>query len=170
MNRIILLSLLTLIVFSCENEKKKNDSIIQSKTIKGKEISFPIENFTVQEKSYLSIYSEIYSQTEQRTHSLTATVSIRNTSKSDTIILNTADYYSSKGKLIRGYLRKPLFLIPMETIDIVVSQSDKEGGTGANFLFEWKTKKDVSEPLFEGVMISTYGQQGLSFTTTGIKL
>ena len=58
----------------------------------------------------------------------------------------------------------------METVEIVIDQDDNEGGTGANFIFDWKIKPDTNEPLFEAVMISTYGQQGLSFTTTGIRL
>ena len=36
---------------------------------------------------------------------------------------------------------------------------------GSNFLFEWKIPKNCPEPLFEGIMSSTMGQQGLSFTT-----
>jgi len=42
---------------------------------------------------------------------------------------------------------------------------DVEGGTGSNFIFEWQAPKNCPEPLFEGVMNSTVGQQGLSFTT-----
>ena len=42
---------------------------------------------------------------------------------------------------------------------------DVTGGTGSNFLFEWAIPRNCPEPLFEGVMNSTMGQQGLSFTT-----
>ena len=58
----------------------------------------------------------------------------------------------------------------METVEIIIDEIDKEGGTGANFLMEWKINQTSNEPLFEGVMISTSGQQGLSFTTHGIKI
>ena len=30
----------------------------------------------------------------------------------------------------------------METIEIVVDEEDKGGGTGANFVFDWATKKN----------------------------
>jgi len=53
----------------------------------------------------------------------------------------------------------------METIEIVLKEKDEKGGTGGNFIFEWSILKEAPEPLFEGVMISTTSQQGLSFTT-----
>jgi len=58
----------------------------------------------------------------------------------------------------------------LETVEIVIDQEDQTGGTGANFIFYWRTCSKKIEPLFEGVMISTYGQQGLSFTTQGKRI
>lgn len=115
--------------------------------------------------SYLSVYSQIYSYTEHTSLDLTATVSIRNTSTTDSIYLIQADYFDTKGDAIHSYIKEPIFLKSMETLEIVITESDKKGGTGANFIFDWATKSSVSEPVFEAVMISTYGQQGLSFTT-----
>ncbi len=117
--------------------------------------------------SYLSVYSEIYDLTDESTHLLTATVSIRNTSERDSLFLTIADYYNTKGELIRSYLEHPVFLIPLETIEIVIPRRDMSGGTGANFVFHWGTKNPKYEPLFEAVMIWTTGTQGISFTTHG---
>lgn len=119
---------------------------------------------------YLAIYSHIYSQTEHITHNLTATVSIRNTSKSDTLFLLAADYYNTQGKLIRNYLKAPIFLAPLETVEVVIAQGDTLGGSGANFLFDWAQNQESPEPLFEAVMISTTSSQGLSFTTSGKRI
>jgi hypothetical protein len=116
------------------------------------------------------VYSRIYSFTEQKTHNLTVTASIRNTSLSDTVYISKAEYYNSHGKPIQSYLDSPIYIAPLETIEIVIDEVDQKGGTGANFIFEWEKKPDTSEPLFEGVMISTYGTQGLSFTTQGIRI
>ena len=120
--------------------------------------------------TYLSVYSEIYSQTEHIKHPLTATISLRNTSHSDTVFVESADYYDTKGQRIRSYFSRPIYLSPMETVEIVIDQVDETGGSGANFLFQWHVKPGVPEPLFEGVMISTSGQQGLSFTTRGVRI
>ena len=119
--------------------------------------------------TYLPIYSEIYQQNKSFTFNLTTTVSIRNISLQDTVYIYTADYYDTYGNKIRRYLDHPVYVQPMETIEIVVNEEDKGGGTGANFVFDWATKKGKLEPFFEAVMISTAGQQGLSFTTRGIR-
>lgn len=121
--------------------------------------------------TYLSIYSQIYSQTESRTHDLTATVSIRNTNPADTIYLESAKYFDTHGNLIRNYFEEGIFVAPMETVEIIIDEKDRSGGTGANFMFDWVLyNSTLNCPFFEAVMISTSGQQGLSFTTTGINL
>ena len=119
--------------------------------------------------SYLSVYSQIYSLSEHRQHDLTATISIRNTSVNDSIFILNAEYYNTQGELLRSYFDHPIYLAPLETVEIVIDEGDREGGTGANFLFDWRIKQGSNEPLFEAIMISTSGQQGLSFTTNGIQ-
>ncbi len=121
-------------------------------------------------KSYLSIYSQIYSLSEHQTHSLTAMVSLRNISDLDTIYILKAEYFDTHGKSVRRYFDKPIFLAPMETTHIIIDEIDTTGGTGSNFLFEWKIPKNCPEPLFEGIMNSMMGQQGLSFTTHAIRI
>ncbi|WP_299456091.1 DUF3124 domain-containing protein [uncultured Microscilla sp.] len=121
-------------------------------------------------KTYLSVYSQIYSLNEGRIQNLTATVSMRNTDNKDSVFVNKAEYFDTKGKLIRNYFDKPIFIAPMETVEIVIDFMDVKGGTGANFLFEWSKETVTNEPLFEAVMISTSGQQGLSFSTKGVKV
>ncbi len=120
--------------------------------------------------TYLSIYSHIYSFSLEKSHNLTAMVSIRNVSKTDTIYISKADYYNTKGELIRHYFKKPIRLKPVETVEIVIEEADEHGGSGANFIFEWATNAKTPEPLFEGVMTSLAESQGLSFTTTGRRI
>jgi hypothetical protein len=118
-------------------------------------------------RTYLSVYSEIYGQTEHFTYPLTATISMRNASLTDSIYVLLAEYFDTHGKPIRIYFDKPIFVMPMETVEIIIDEKDREGGTGGNFLFDWKKAKHAPDPIFEGVMISMTGQQGLSFTTQG---
>ena len=118
-------------------------------------------------KSYLSVYSQIYSSTEHTTHNLTAMVSLRNVSDVDTIFVLNAKYFDTHGKLVKTYFDTPIFLSPLETAEIIIDEKDIAGGTGSNFLFEWKTPRNTPEPLFEAIMNSTMSQQGLSFITQG---
>jgi hypothetical protein len=98
--------------------------------------------------SYLSVYSEIYSNTEKRTHSLTVTVSIRNTSTDKNIYLAKADYYDTHGDLITSYVTNPIKVVPLETIEIVIDKSQNHGGTGGNFIFEWAKDSTTTDPIF----------------------
>lgn len=164
---ILLLSSL-LILNSCgEKEEEKAKKNLDWST---RVLTHKLSDSLLSGSTYLSIYSQIYSETEHLTHDLTATVSIRNTSRTDTIYITKADYFDTKGQYIRHYIDKTIYLNPLETTAIVISERDKEGGTGANFIFDWKVKNNTPEPLFEGIMISTSGSQGLSFTTQGKRI
>lgn len=123
----------------------------------------------VQGQSYLSVYSQIYGETEKRTYDLTATISMRNTSHSDTVYINKAEYFDTKGHSKRVYIQKAIYIAPMETVEIVIDEKDQVGGTGANFIFDWSKEKHSHSPLFEGIMISAVSR-GLSFTTQGVDL
>ena len=120
--------------------------------------------------TYLSVYSQIYSFSENAIHDLTATVSFHNTSRSENIIITKADYFNTDGDIIKSYVNNPVYIRPLETLQIVIAEEDEDGGTGGNFIFDWAKAPETSEPLFEAVMISTVGQQGLSFTTTGKRI
>ncbi|MGB3801580.1 MAG: DUF3124 domain-containing protein [Lewinella sp.] len=120
--------------------------------------------------TYLSSYSQIYTETEHRTFDLTATISIRNINLRDSIYITNASYYGTDGALVRTYFTDPIYLRPLETVEIIIESQDREGGTGDNFYFEWSVPAGLHEPLFEGVFISTYGQQGISFVTRGVRV
>ncbi len=121
-------------------------------------------------KTYLSVYSQMYSFSQKQKFDLTAMISMRNVSDVDTIYFLKADYYNTHGEKIRTYFDYPIIVLPMETLEIVIDQKDVEGGTGSNFLFEWKIPSNSPEPLFEGVMSSMQGTQGVSFTTIGRRI
>lgn len=160
--------ILFLLFFSC-NQKKEN-SYLKPENWEIRKIDISKKDSLKKGKTYLSIYSEIYSYTEHSKHSLTSMVSLRNLSDLDSIYLTRAEYYDTKGKSIRKYFDYPIFLAPMETIEIIIDELDVTGGTGSNFIFEWKIKPHSPEPLFEAIMSTTMNQQGLSFTTTGKKI
>lgn len=168
MKNIVSIILLAIIVVSCKDEQE-----ISSMDYENWEKRTVLNKLNDSHKSgtsYLSVYSQIYSMTEHRTFNLTATISLRNTNIKDTVYIKKAEYFNTKGDLVRSYINKPIFLCPLETVSIVIDEIDDEGGVGANFLFDWSIKKTSNEPFFEGIMISTSGAQGTSITTQGFKL
>ncbi len=130
----------------------------------------PVDSILEKGKTYLSVYSDVYSYSEHSTHNLTSTISLRNRDAQHEVFITKATYFDTKGTALFNYIKKPIALKPMETIHIVIDERDDSGGTGANFIFDWSMKKEGTPPLFEAVMISTQGQQGLSFVTTGERI
>lgn len=120
----------------------------------------------VDQTVYVPVYSHIYHR-EDMEFDLTTTLSIRNTDSNHAIIILSVKYFNTAGKLIREYTDTPLKLPAMATLDYIVGERDRTGGSGANFIVEWFAEKEVSEPLIESVMIGTNGQQGISFLSFG---
>lgn len=118
--------------------------------------------------SYLSVYSEIYSNTEARTVALTATISIRNINDHDTLYIERADLFDSNGKKVYSFTDRPVQVLPLETLELIVDQTNHQGGSGGNMIFDWSAPMGSIGPYFEAVMISTSGQQGIAFRTEGI--
>lgn len=165
----ILISVLMIIVLfnSCTPEIAVNE--IKYVDWTSRSITEPKSNLEKGE-SYLSVYSQIYSQNADKVTDLTVTISIRNLNLDKEIYLGGADYYNTFGELVKSYIENPIYISPMETLEIVIAQKDTKGGTGGNFYFTWEKDSIAIEPLFESVMISTSGQQGISFVTKGIRV
>ena len=98
---------------------------------------------------------------------LAATLSIHNVNPDASITIVRADYYDTKGKLIKKYIEEPLNLSGLQTTNVVIDKSNTAGGTGANFLVEWQSPQDVTSPLIEAVMINAQSNLGIAFTTSG---
>ncbi|MBU2622248.1 MAG: DUF3124 domain-containing protein [Proteobacteria bacterium] len=116
---------------------------------------------------YVPAYSHIYSGNDERPFLLTVTLSIRNIDPKHQIEITIVDYYETQGKLLKKFLNAPVILKPLESLRYVIPEKDKSGGSGANFIVEWKSDKFVNSPIVESIMIGTQTQQGISFTSRG---
>ena len=120
-----ILSIIALILILSCNEKKEVSSVNPENWSK-RAANLSLKDSLEYGKSYLSIYSQIYSMSEHKTHNLTAMVSLRNTSDIDTIYVLRAEYYDTHGIPIRKYFENPIFLAPMETADIIIDEILKQ--------------------------------------------
>ena len=116
---------------------------------------------------YVSIYSHIYSGLKARPFDLAAILSIRNTNPNNSITLRSVKYYDSDGKLLKEYLSIPLQLNALVSTRYIITEGDKAGGSGANFIVVWKSDRKVNPPIIEAVMIGTHSGQGISFVSRG---
>jgi len=116
---------------------------------------------------YVAVYSNIFSAPRMLPYNLATLLSIRNTDMSHSIRILCADYYDTKGRLVRRYYRQPLTLAPLESVSIFVPEEDTKGGTGANFIVRWNAAREVNAPIIESVMIGMKSGQGISFVSQG---
>lgn len=119
------------------------------------------------ETLYVSIYSNIYVGPKVRPFHLEAMLSIRNTDTKYPIIISHADYYDTNGKLLQRYIKEPIELKPLASIDYYIKESDTRGGSGANFIVKWRSKNKVNKPIIEGIMTSVRSGYGISFRCPG---
>jgi hypothetical protein len=116
---------------------------------------------------YVPVYSNIFSAPKKLPFNLSTILSIRNTDMRHSIRITAADYYDSKGKLVRRYYQQPATLAPLESTDIFIPEEDTAGGTGANFIVTWDARKPVNVPVIESVMVGMKSGQGISFVSPG---
>jgi len=136
---------------------------------------FPSRSLNAGEKSglsdgqtiYVPAYSHIYSGNREIPFLLTVTLSIRNVDPRHQIKITLVNYHETQGKLLKKYIETPLILKPLESVRYVIPESDTSGGSGANFMVEWKSDKFVNPPIVESIMIGTKSTQGVSFTSRG---
>lgn len=116
---------------------------------------------------YVPAYSHIYIGDRDVPFLLAVTLSIRNVDPNHPIKIVLADYYETEGKRLKRHTDKPVTMNPLESIRFIIPESDKSGGSGANFIVEWKSDKPVNPPIVESIMIGARGTQGISFTSRG---
>lgn len=127
--------------------------------------------FATTHKVYVPAYSNLYYLDGGRKSYFTVVLSLRNTSFTDSIYFTKVEYYNSRGNLIKDYLKNPLVLRPMESIEYIVEQSDDTGGAGANFIVDYRANALMkNKPVIEAVMIGSIGNYGYSFKSDGVEL
>lgn len=85
---------------------------------------------------YVPVYSHIYHfNSQDHVVNLSATLSIRNTKLTNSIIITT------DGQLIRQDIKSPVELKPLASTDFLIAADDTSGGSGANFIVEWVAEK-----------------------------
>jgi len=156
---------LTLVLYGCEEKP-----VAPKVDIWGQRIIELVQDTSFESGStFLSIYSQIYTRNNDYQYNLTTTVSMHNPNAEDSIYIDRALYYNTHGEVVRSYFDNTIFIRPMETVQIIIPVVDNEGGTGANFIFDWKKNSSLFDPLFEAVMVSS-SSHSMAFVTEGKRL
>lgn len=116
---------------------------------------------------YVPVYSYIYHYDRKQTYNLTATLSIRNTDLTNSIVVKSVIYNNSAGLLVKKYLERPIQIAALASTNYVIDSSEVSGGLGANFIVEWVSQTEVSSPIVEAIMVGSSFQQGISWISPG---
>ncbi len=156
------------LIMSCR--RPINDTVEGKDKLEAQSIERMPNDLSWMDTTYIAIYSDIYVKSEETKFNLTATLSLRNTDFRDTIYISEVQYFNSAGDKIRDFIQNPILVKPMQSIEYVIEEEDTTGGSGANFIVIWGARNASVKPIFEGIMISTHGQQGISFSTQGVSI
>ena len=172
--RVSMLCLTALILFSgCDrsiqdpnvmfSEKHKDPIQELEKTSKETDHS----QFGYKQTFYVPIYSDIYTDRDNRKVLLSATLSVRNTTLKKSLYINKIDYYGTHGELVKSYLTETIELPAMATLNYIVEKEEDKGGSGANFIIEVEGIDETVKPVIEAVMIGNFSNKGFAFSTEG---
>lgn len=117
------------------------------------------------QRLYVPVYSHVYWGPKAKQFNLACALSIRNIDTEQQIVLAVVDYYDTEGALVGHYIDQEITLGPLETTEFYVEERDATGGSGANFLVDWRSQTPVNPPVVEAVMIGIDSAQGISFVS-----
>jgi hypothetical protein len=130
-------------------------------------LSGPLPAFPVSGSVYVPLYSSLYVGGRRSLKNLSATLSLRNTSADQALIVTSVTYFDGNGKAVVELLDVPHVLAPMATAEFYADQSSTSGGPVATVIVGWGAETSVAPPLIEAVILGNYGAKSISFVSRG---
>ena len=137
----------------------------------GPTLAQEVSDLSTGQSLYLPIYSHIYHGDPDAKGKLSQTllsahVSIRNTDNRAVIRVVSARYYDTEGRLVKDYVPAPRTIQPFGTLELFVPLTDMSGGSGANFLIEWKSDVPANPPMADALHADIRSSRTIVFVTT----
>ncbi len=127
----------------------------------------PLPAFPVSGSVYVPLYSSLYVGGQRSLKNLSATLSLRNTSADQALIVTSMTYFDGNGKAVVELLDVPHVPAPMATAEFYTDQSGTSGGPVATVIVGWGAETSVDPPLIEAVILGNYGAKSISFISRG---
>ena len=171
--RISALSIAVLLLCAGCNKSMQDPNVMlsdqQQDPIEALEVTSEVDrsHFSYKDTFYVPIYSDIYTDSNNGKVLLSATLSVRNTTLTKSLYINKIDYYDTEGTLIKSYIKGPIELPAMATLNYIVEKEENKGGPGANFIIEVEGIDKSVTPVIEAVMIGNFSNKSFAFSTEG---
>ncbi len=130
-------------------------------------LSGPLPALAVSGSIYVPVYSSLYVGGERRLKSLSATMSLRNTSADQALVVTGVTTFDAGGRAVADRFDGPQVLAPMATAEFYIDQSSASGNPVAAVLITWGAEAPILRPLGEAVIIGSYGAKSLSLISRG---
>jgi hypothetical protein len=127
----------------------------------------PPPAFPVSGSVYVPLYSSLYVGGHRSLKNLSATLSLRNTSADQALVVTSVAYFDENGKAVVELLDVPHVLAPMATAEFYTDQSGTRGGPFAAVTVGWGAETSINPPLIEAVILGNYGAKSISFVSRG---
>ena len=114
---------------------------------------------------YVPCYGHVY-LLDGKSYNLAITLSLRNTSRTEKLIIQSVAFYDSAGGLVKELTPKEVELAPLSVAEMFVHEKDTSGGSGASFLVRWVSESAITDPVVEAAMVGSSGSLGVSFVST----
>jgi len=127
----------------------------------------PAESLAVSGAFYVPAYSSVAMSQGKLRADFSVTLSIHNASETRPLVLKRLAYFDTAGNMVESYLKAPVALKPLATIEVSIAANDVRGGTGANFIADWAAAGEIAEPVAEALMIGSVGAGHYAFISQG---
>jgi hypothetical protein len=129
--------------------------------------AIPAENLTVSGAFYVPVYSSVSMSQGKLRADFSVTLSVHNASETRPLVIKRIAYFDTSGKMVESYLKSPVALKPLSTIEVSIAANDVRGGTGANFVVDWAAAGEIAEPAVEALMVGSVGAGHYAFISQG---
>jgi hypothetical protein len=128
-----------------------------------------VSDLTAHGSVYVPAYSRVYGAASgaNKLIEFSTTLRIDNTSSSKPLVIERIEYYDSAGRLVQSYLKEPIAMRPLGSIEVVIPAEDVRGGPASNFIVTWAGAGPMAEPMVEAVMIGSQDNTSFSFISAG---
>ncbi len=130
-------------------------------------LSEPYPAFPFSGSVYVPLYSSLYVGGERSLKNLSATLSLRNTSADQALVMTSVEYFNENGEAVADLFDMPHVLAPMATAEFYIDQSRTQGGPVAVVVARWAAETSIAPPLIEAVILGHYGTKSISFISRG---
>ena len=129
--------------------------------------ALPATSLGVSGGFYVPAYSSVSVSQGKLRVDFSVTLSVHNASETQPLVLKRIAYFDTAGRMVDSYLKSPVALRPLATVEVFIPTVDARGGTGANFVVEWAATGEIAEPVVEALMLGSLANAHYSFISQG---